>query len=67
MTDLETFLDLLKKADSDVAVNPEAGEEYAEDARGGTVVRVLPGFRAHFEATFDAAGSIKSVGQWEDM
>jgi hypothetical protein len=31
------------------------------------IVRVLPGYRAHFEAEFDGQGKLLSIGQWEEL
>jgi len=43
------------------------GVDWTPNRRAATVVRVLPGYRAHFEADFDAKGNILSIGQWESM
>lgn len=63
MTDLEHFLALLKKADTgyDIRTNDL-------HTRGATkLVEVMPGYRCHFEAEFDADDNIVSVGQWDEM
>lgn len=63
---------LLRKGGSHFVVLTRA--EASQDFRGWLpsavcthVVRVLPGYRAHFEAEFDKDGNILSIGQWEEL
>jgi hypothetical protein len=49
----------------------EADERYDDAAwrpqpRCRQVLRVNPGYRAHFEAEFDEHGNILSIGQWKE-
>lgn len=74
MTDLEMLRALLKKTKAgfeeltrDEHIQNYEGVEWTPSKRAATVVRVLPGYRAHFEADFDAKGNILSIGQWESM
>lgn len=63
MTDLEQFLALLDKADAGHSIRRNNLH-----TKGATkLVEVLPGYRAHFEAEFDDAGNIVSIGQWDEM
>ena len=72
MTDLETLIALLDKCPqthyelSNRQIN-ESTPFRDEQHPGPQVLRVLQGYRAHFEATFDEHGNILSIGQWEDM
>jgi hypothetical protein len=66
MTDLEMFKKLLKKADASFSSEKPEREEYITRSTA-TIIRVMPGYRAHFEACFDKKGNIENIGQWEDM
>lgn len=68
MTDLDAFLVMLQHAKSSFESIPIA--EF--DERGWmpplstkTVVRVMGGYMAHFEAAFDESGRCLSMGAWE--
>jgi len=73
MTDLETLKALLDKcprtnyelSNRPISENTPFADE--QHNNGHQVLRVLPGYRAHFEAVFDKDGNILSIGQWEDM
>lgn len=74
VSDYDAFLVMLKNAGSgyDVFrrheyVEVHEGSGWTPRANTATVVRVLPGYRAHFEAEFDEMGNAVSVGQWESM
>lgn len=40
---------------------------YVPETNAAIIVRVMPGYRAHFRATFDDRGNMLSAGQWESM
>ena len=63
MTDLQQFLALLKKAKADHDIRTTD----LHTQRATKLVEVLPGYRAHFEAEFDAEDNIVSIGQWDEM
>ncbi len=63
MTDLQQFLILLQKADAGHDIRTH--DFHTRGAK--TLVEVLPGYRAHFEAEFDDADNIVSIGQWDEM
>lgn len=72
-TDLEAFQALLYKARTSFDMVPRSAVA-GDDNRGWTpspactsVIRVMPGYRAHFEAAFDKDGNILSIGQWEEL
>lgn len=76
MTDLQQLEALLAKAKGTNWSTEIAGDESFEFARGGgtiasknchTRVHVMPGYRCHFEAEFDAAGNILNIGQWDEI
>lgn len=72
MTDLETLTALLDKCPRthyELSRRPinEVVDFVDEKHDAQQVLRVLPGYRAHFEATFDKDGNILSIGQWEDL
>jgi len=63
MTDLQQFLALLQKADAGHDIRT-----HDLHTRGATtLVEVMPGYRCHFEAEFDADDNIVSIGQWDEM
>jgi hypothetical protein len=72
---VDTFRLMLKSADISHEVLSRA--EYIEKAGDwsgwvpephcATVVRVHPGYRCHFEASFGLTGELLSMGQWEEM
>lgn len=63
MSDLDQFLALLKKADAgyDIRTND------LHTVGATKLVEVMPGYRCHFEAEFDTADNIVSIGQWDEM
>lgn len=67
MSDLDTLKAMLDKTSTGYEattdpLNVDTGERLAHFR-----LRVLPGYRAHFEAEFDAAGNLLNIGQWEDL
>jgi len=63
MTDLDQFLALLRKSNTGHDIRTHD----LHTPRATKLVEVLPGYRAHFEAEFDDAGNIVSIGQWDEM
>jgi len=63
MSDLDQFLALLRKSNTDHDMRTH--DLHSKGAT--TLVEVLPGYRAHFEAEFDNAGNIVSIGQWDEL
>lgn len=66
MTDLDQLKTLLDKAKSEWDLTPEP-LNCGGHPKATQILRVLPGYRAHFEAEFDAQGNILTIGQWEEM
>ncbi len=77
MTDLQTLQTLVAKCQGATAELLTRGtmryrehfddSEWTPSLRTMHVLRVNPGYRAHFEAEFDDNGSILSIGQWESL
>ena len=79
MSDLVNFTSMLDKAN--VEYNKYEGPDewnedgtldswvFAEefDSRIATIVIVMPGYRCHYEAAFDAEGNLVETGQFGDM
>lgn len=63
MTDLDQFLTLLRKS----LTNHDIRTHDFHSKGAKTLVEVLPGYRAHFEAEFDDADNIISIGQWDEI
>ena len=63
MSDLDQFLALVKKADSDYFIRTTD----LHTKRATKLVEVSPGYRCHFEAEFDGDDNIVSIGQWDEM
>jgi len=63
MTDLQQFLMLLQKSNTSHDIRTH--DLYTKRAK--TLVEVMPGYRAHFEAEFDDNDNIVSIGQWDEM
>lgn len=63
MTDLEKFIELLKKAKA--GYNVRQNDFYTRDTV--KLVEVMPGYRCHFEAEFDSDDNIISIGQWDEL
>jgi hypothetical protein len=74
MSDKDIFISLLTKIpdcqwnESVKGIDPEFGDccEIA-DTKCAIRISVLPGYRCHFEAEFDAAGNVLNMGQWDDL
>lgn len=75
MTDLQTFTTMLTRRGvshqqlTRVEYVAAAGDwsGWVPEPHCLTVVRVHPGYRCHFEASFGLAGELISMGQWEEM
>lgn len=75
MSDLTDLEALLKKANADYGIVTPADDDFKHAEAERTIadkncqlrVQVMPGYRCHFEAEFDAQGNILNIGQWDEL
>ena len=77
MSELDTFKAMLDRAEVDYneLTSPAEWEEdgtltsWLEDIEPetATIIVVMPGYRCHYEANFDAEGKLISTGQFGDL
>lgn len=66
MTDLEVFVNMLKKANVSVDVSDKPFDDFSIKD-GVSYVRIEHGYQCHCEAVFDKDGNMLMLGQYEDM
>lgn len=72
MSDLDNFKAMLKRSKTDFEEFRQRdewilkGHDWASKS-AATVIAVMPGYRAHYEAAFDANGDMLESGQFAEL